>query len=77
MDLKIIFLGAVQGLTEFLPISSSAHLSLFQMLFGYQNMLGYDITLHFATLFAVLFFFRILRVIGVFDYIVSCIEVKN
>ena len=58
MDLKIIFLGAIQGLTEFLPISSSAHLSFFQMLFGYQNMLGYDIVLHFATLLAVLFFFR-------------------
>jgi len=56
-DLKITFMGAIQGLTEFLPISSSAHLSFFQMLFDYQEMLGYDIILHMATLCALLLFF--------------------
>jgi len=55
---EIIFLGAIQGITEFLPISSSAHLSVFQILFGFENMLGYDVILHMATLLAVLFFFK-------------------
>jgi undecaprenyl-diphosphatase len=57
-DLKIVFLGVIQGLTEFLPVSSSAHLAFFQMLFGYDDMLAYDVILHFATLFALLFYFR-------------------
>jgi undecaprenyl-diphosphatase len=57
-DFKITFLGVIQGVTEFLPISSSAHLSFFQMFYDYQDMLGYDIILHMATLIALLFFFR-------------------
>jgi undecaprenyl-diphosphatase len=56
-----IFQGILQGLTEFLPVSSSGHLTLFQHFSGSHdletNMLT-DISLHFGTLLAVIFFFR-------------------
>lgn len=52
---EALFLGIVQGLTEFLPISSSGHLVLFQKLFGLEEgALSFDILLHFGTLLAVL-----------------------
>jgi undecaprenyl-diphosphatase len=52
-------LGVVQGLTEFLPVSSSGHLVLFQHLFGlHEPELAFDISVHMGTLAAVLFFFR-------------------
>ena len=54
-----LILGAVQGLCEFLPVSSSGHLALFQIFMGFGgNMLAFDILLHFATLLAVVLFFR-------------------
>ncbi len=53
--LESIVLGAVQGLTEFLPISSSGHLVLFQNLFGItEPELLFDTALHFGTLLALL-----------------------
>ena len=57
---EAIVLGVVQGLTEFLPVSSSGHLVLFQNLFGLQEPeLLFDICLHVGTLMAVLVvFFR-------------------
>jgi undecaprenyl-diphosphatase len=58
-SLSTIFLGIVQGLTEFLPISSSGHLVLFQNLLGMKEPeLFLDITLHVGTLIAVCFYFR-------------------
>jgi len=57
--LKIFILGVVQGLTEFLPVSSSGHLVLFQNLFGLKEPeLLLDICLHVGTLTAVVLFFR-------------------
>lgn len=57
--LQGIFLGLVQGLTEFLPISSSGHLVLFQKLFGISGgALKFDVAVHFASLLAVLWIFR-------------------
>lgn len=51
-------LGAVQGLTEFLPISSSAHLVLFPWFFGWQDPgLAFDVFLHLGTLIAVFGYF--------------------
>src|SRR6185436_16738410 len=57
---QAIVLGIIQGLTEFLPVSSSAHLAVMPYLFGWQDQgLTFDIALHFGTLIAVLgYFFR-------------------
>lgn len=54
-----IILGIVQGLTEFLPVSSSGHLVLFQKIFGVESgALSFDIALHLATALAVIWVFR-------------------
>lgn len=56
--LQSIILGLVQGLGEFLPISSSAHLVIAPWALGFVDPgLTYDVALHFGTLFAVLAFF--------------------
>lgn len=56
---QALVLGLIQGLTEFLPISSSAHLSLAPWLFGWQDPgLAFDVALHFGTLIAVIWYFR-------------------
>jgi undecaprenyl-diphosphatase len=55
---QAIALGAVQGLTEFFPISSSGHLVLFQHLFGMKEpMMAFDVALHGATLLVVVGYF--------------------
>ncbi len=57
--LQAIFLGIVQGLTELLPISSSAHLALIPMIFKWDVPDAFEIALHFGTLLAIgLFFFK-------------------
>ncbi len=60
MDIfQIFILGLVQGITEMLPISSSAHLILFPKLLGWQDPgLNVDAFLHLGTLFAILIYFR-------------------
>lgn len=60
MDLiKAIVLGAVQGATEFLPISSTAHLILVPWFFGWTDPgLAFDVSLHLGTLVALLVYFR-------------------
>ena len=56
---QAIILGMVQGLGEFLPISSSAHLILTPWLFKWHDPgLGFDLALHWGTLLAVLVYFR-------------------
>jgi len=57
--LHLILLGLLQGLTEFLPISSSAHLILLPLLAEWQDQgLALDVAAHFGTLIAVVIYFR-------------------
>ncbi|MBS3169566.1 undecaprenyl-diphosphate phosphatase [Candidatus Woesearchaeota archaeon] len=56
--LQAIIMGIVQGITEWLPISSSGHLVLFQKLFGISPPLVFDIVLHLGSLLVVLLVFR-------------------
>jgi undecaprenyl-diphosphatase len=61
IDFEAALLGVVQGLTEFLPVSSSAHLILARAFFGWdadQFGLSFDVACHLGTLIAVLAFFR-------------------
>jgi len=60
MDLiQIVILALIQGLTEFLPISSSAHLILVPVLTGWEDQgLAFDVAVHLGTLSAVVFYFR-------------------
>src|SRR5450432_1639821 len=55
---EVIVLGLIQGLTEFLPISSTAHLAVIPWLFGWHDPgLTFDIALHIGTLLAILIYF--------------------
>ncbi len=57
--LHAVVLGAIQGLTEFLPVSSSGHLVIAQHLFGLKEPeILFDVGVHLGTLAAVLFYFR-------------------
>lgn len=58
-NLQILILALVQGVTEFLPVSSSAHLILVPKLFGWVDQgLVFDVAVHFGTLLAVLAYFK-------------------
>jgi len=58
-DLQVIVLAIVQGLTEFLPISSSGHLVLVPTIFGWADQgMAFDVAMHFGSLTAVLIYFR-------------------
>jgi len=65
-NIQAVISGLVQGLTEFLPVSSSGHLVLIHHLFGINEpLVFFDCLMHVATLFAILIFFR-QEVIAVF-----------
>lgn len=57
--IEIVVLAVIQGLTEFLPISSSAHLLLPSQVLGWQDQgLAFDVAVHVGTLLAVVLYFR-------------------
>jgi undecaprenyl-diphosphatase len=76
MDLfQIIALAILQGLTEFLPISSSAHLILLPIITGWQDQgLAFDVAVHVGTLAAVIIYFRHTLVILFKDWLQSVIQ---
>ena len=56
---EVIILSIVQGITEFLPISSSAHLILISKYFNFSNEnLTLDVSLHLGSLLAIIFYFK-------------------
>lgn len=57
--IEAIIFGIVQGITEFLPISSSAHIVIIQLIFGYTfSGLSFEVFLHLASVIAVIIYFR-------------------
>ena len=57
--LEILILSIVQGISEFLPVSSSAHLIIFSNIINFSNnSLIFDVGLHLGSLLAILFYFR-------------------
>ena len=58
--LKSVLLGIIQGITEFLPVSSSGHLAIFQKIFGLDagSSILFDVMLHIGTLLVVFFVYR-------------------
>jgi undecaprenyl-diphosphatase len=76
LSLQAALLGVVQGLTEFLPVSSSAHLILARTFFGFDGDkfgLSFDVACHVGTLIAVLIYFRrdVLKMIAALPSIAS------
>ena len=57
--IEILILSAIQGISEFLPISSSAHLILISNFYDFKtSSLLIDISLHLGSLFAIMFYFK-------------------
>ena len=72
--IEAILLGILQGLTEFLPISSSGHLAIAQQIFTIEEAdVAFDVMLHLGTLIAVLVYYRqdVLRLVSEFFLLIS------
>ena len=58
-SVEILILATIQGISEFLPVSSTAHLVLFSQYYEFSNQnLLIDISLHLGSLIAIIFYFR-------------------
>lgn len=71
--LQAIILGIIQGLTEWLPVSSSGHLVIFQELLNMKASLAFDLAVHIGTLLVVFVYFwkditRIVKAVGTWDF---------
>jgi len=76
--LQITLLALLQGVTEFLPISSSAHLILFPTLTGYTDQgLAFDVAVHVGTLTAVVWYFRHELQVMSRDWLTSVVKRKQ
>ena len=57
--LQIFLISLIQGITEFIPVSSSAHVNLLSKIFGYEDIeMVVNVSAHFGSLIAVIFFFK-------------------
>jgi len=70
---QAIILGVVQGITEWLPVSSSGHLAIIQNLFGLEGTVAFDVVLHLATLLVIFLVFwkdiwRILKAVFTLNF---------
>lgn len=73
--LEVLVLSIVQGITEFLPVSSSAHLVFVPKILGWEDQgLAFDIAMHFGTLFAVVIYFRREIIAIVRDFVLSLLK---
>ena len=79
--LQSVVLGIIQGLTEFLPISSSGHLVFVPKIFGWVDQgLSFDVIVHLGSLVAVLIYFRKILfkiIIGFFSFKTNDPELQN
>lgn len=65
--LSAIILGIIQGITEFLPISSSGHLLLFRHFINLKLSIIFDIYLHLATVLVIIIYYR-KRILELFNF---------